>query len=143
MATERVTLQEALAQVDDIRPASRLLLLRVGVGDGDFNVRHINMQDKNDPVATFIAHQECILDGYIKSPDSIPVPRLDSHGRRRSIREMTDIRESRLESYKFELAVLRGTIIAPLTLIEKTTDEDGFTRSKIVGYSIRRDPVGF
>lgn len=138
MGTERIVkLQDALDNVENISPTSRQFAMRGE--DGTPVLRAVDMNDKNDPEAVFIAHQERILDGYVTDPETIPVPERDSHGRRRNKRERNEIREAKLDYYRFELAVLRGTILAPLTLIQKSVvDDEGSVRTKYVGYSISR-----
>lgn len=78
----------------------------------------------NDKIGGFIQTSIKRLEGYIANPETIPVPKENARGRRISKRVQRDVQKNRVKDYKFEIAVLRGNIMAPITLIEKNPGFD-------------------
>lgn len=106
----------------------------------DFQFVSVNLNNPEDKIGVFLKAQEELLTSYVNNPDTIRIPRKDVHGRTRSKREQRDVRDSRLREYKFELAVIRGYLIMPITLIESVKiDNDGNPNMNFTGYAISRE----
>lgn len=146
------TLEEAVSAVLEPQlqfPRVRQYLLRVRAEytgtkhketgyDPGYEIRVIDLDDPNDAIAKFVRQEEEKLAGYVADPTKIEIPKRNHRRRLRKDGEITEIRRSRLQEYRFELAVLSGAILAPITLFESTEKS---TDRRYVGYSISREQL--